>query len=141
MIKQKINLKVYSSIDEFVNYCVEYIVNHLLEKGNLSENIELFSTALYSNIYSSLDELGVEFIRINGSQYSYINVAPIVIKSEIVKVCKDFEIKISRYLVEQSYPFDVDLRFGFESLSDKEWNDFIESFVTSMKNSGGYTIE
>lgn len=116
-------------------------MKHLLEKDNLSENIELFSVALYSNIYSSLDELGVEFIRIDGSQYSYINVAPVVIKSEIVKVCKDFEIKISRYLVEQSYPFDVDLRFGFESLSDKEWNDFIESFVTSMKNSGGYTIE
>ena len=141
MIKRKINLKVYSSIDEFVKYCVEYIVKHLLEKDNLSENVDLFSVALYSNIYSSLDELGVEFIRIDGSQYSYINVAPVVIKSEIVKVCKDFEIKMSRYLVEQSYPFDLDLRFGFESLSDKEWNDFIESFVTSMKNSGGYTVE
>ena len=141
MIKRRLNLIIYSSIDEFVKYCVEYITDNILTKDNLSENVDLFSVALYSNIYSSLDELGVEFVKIDGSHYSYINVAPILIKTDIVKLCKDFETKISRYLVEQSYPFDVDLRFGLESLSDSDWNNFIESFTKSIKQSGGYVLD
>lgn len=74
MIKRRLNLIIYSSIDEFVKYCVEYITDNILTKDNLSENVDLFSVALYSNIYSSLDELGVEFVKIDGSHYSYINV-------------------------------------------------------------------
>lgn len=141
MIKRRLNLIIYSSIDEFVKYCVEYITDNILTKDNLSENVDLFSVALYSNIYSSLDKLGVEFVKIDGSHYSYINVAPILIKTDIVKLCKDFETKISRYLVEQSYPFDVDLRFRLESLSDSDWNNFIESFTKSIKQSGGYVLD
>ena len=141
MIKRKINLNVYSSIDEFVRYCVEYVLNNTIMQDNFSEDVKLFSTALYSNIYSSLRELGVEFVNADGSLYPYSNINPITIKTKFVKLCKDFEIKVSRHLVEQSYPFDTDLRFSLESLSDKEWNSLIESFISSIELSGGYIIE
>ena len=141
MIKRKINLKVYCSIDEFVRYCVEYVLNNTITQDNFSEDAELFSTALYSNIYSSLCELGVEFVNVDGSLYPYSNINPITIRTKFVKLCKDFEIKISRYLVEQSYQFDTDLRFSLESLSDKEWNRLIGSFISSIELSGGYIIK
>ena len=141
MIKRKINLKVYSSIDEFVKYCVEYVLNNTIMQDNFSEDVKLFSTALYSNIYSSLCELGAEFVNVDGSLYPYSNINPITIRTKFVKLCKDFEIKVSRYLVEQSYPFDTDLRFSLESLSDKEWNSLIESFISSIELSGGYIIK